>query len=243
MSVEEKAIEESAKTIRAYLDPMLLSPLSELGLMMKDQVSYWRFKNQVNIALKAKSFLDARGIKSENLFGQLKPSIVVPIIESSGIIDDETLAGMFAKLLANSIDPSTSSSIHPSFTSILGQLAPVDARILNDLYNEIHPVIVNPMAFPQFSTSEPLSIPIHRKLGYSEDALLEIFSCNTSSLNLSLENINRLGIGDSGFNSLDRVNKKCQLFLTDFGLLFMEKCSAENTESGDVAKRQHKTRR
>jgi hypothetical protein len=51
MSAEEKAVEETAKTVRHYLDCILAAPLSEFGLLLKDQISYWRFKNQVNAAL------------------------------------------------------------------------------------------------------------------------------------------------------------------------------------------------
>jgi hypothetical protein len=84
MSADEKAVEEAAKTVRHYLDPMLIAPLSEFGLLLRDKVSYWRLKNQVNTALKAKAFLESKGIDPAAIAGRVSAESVVPLLEASG---------------------------------------------------------------------------------------------------------------------------------------------------------------
>ena len=120
MSAEEKAIEETAKTVRHYLDPMLQSPLSEFGLLLRDKISYWRFKNQVRTALKAKKFLDEQGIDPARLGFKASPEVVVPLLEASGEAADEIISTMFASLLAGALDPKSAFLIHPSFGKVCG---------------------------------------------------------------------------------------------------------------------------
>jgi hypothetical protein len=223
MSAEEKAVEETAKTVRHYLDCILAAPLSEFGLLLKDQISYWRFKNQVNTALKAKAFLEAKGINPKEISGKASPEIVVPLLEASGEASDDTISTMFANLLADAIDPTTASLIHPSYGKVLNQLSPLDAQILSSLYREIESHTKNIQA-GKSPEGLDANLPAHRQLGYNEEPLAAAMKIDLEVIRLSFENIRRLGICDEGHDFLSRANKVGRICLTDYGLSFMKKC-------------------
>jgi hypothetical protein len=223
MSVEEKAVEETAKTIRHYLDCILAAPLSEFGLLLKDQISYWRFKNQVNAALKAKLFLESKGVDPKALSGQVSPALVVPLIEASGEAADDTISTMFANLLADAIDPATAPLIHPSYGKVLNQLSPLDAHVLSSLYVQVlhHTQQIQGGALPDGYNA---NLSAHRQFGYDEEPLAAGMKIETEVMRLSFENIRRLGLCDEGHDVLARVNKLSRICLTDYGLSFMRKC-------------------
>jgi hypothetical protein len=92
--------------------------------LLADTVGYWRLKNRVNVLLKAKKLLEEKGIDPTKLL----PDVFVPLMDEAGNTADETLADMFARLLASHLDPATQDTVHPAFAKILGQLARHDVR-------------------------------------------------------------------------------------------------------------------
>lgn len=68
--------------------------------------------------------------------------IAMPALENARYILDETeLKGMFAKLIAKSMDKEFNEITHPSFSNILSQLSPLDAELFNFIYaNSVTPV-------------------------------------------------------------------------------------------------------
>jgi len=66
-SAIEKGIEEAAKAAKDYLDKLVVPGLEQGGGIIGDTVAYWRFKNKVNLVLKAKAFLEAKGIEPKRL--------------------------------------------------------------------------------------------------------------------------------------------------------------------------------
>jgi hypothetical protein len=224
MSVEEKAIEEAAETARHYLDKILLEPLSEFGLLLKDKVSYWRFKNQVNMVEKARHFLEAKGVETRQIAGKVLPESVVPLIEAGSETSDPTLSDLFAGLLASSVDPSTSHITHPAYGKVLNQLSPLDATILRSLYDGIE---ARQRDFNSGNKPEKLdeNIPLFRQLGFEVAGIAEALKKPAEEVSLSFENIRRLGICDEGHDFLSRANKAPRICFTDFGISFMKACT------------------
>jgi len=126
VTLESEALSKALEAAKDYADSILKAPLNQVGGMLADTVGYWRLKNRVRLMLKAKEWLEARQIKPEKLM----PDIFVPLIEDGGNAEDETLAGMFASLLATHLDPQQQENVHPSYTKVLAQISPVDAKVL-----------------------------------------------------------------------------------------------------------------
>jgi hypothetical protein len=219
MPIEDKAIEEAAKTARHYLDQILLAPLSEFGLLLRDKVSFWRFKNQVTMVEKARIFLEARGVDASKIAGSVLPEAVLPLIEAGGNTSDPNLTELFAGLLASTVDPNTAKSTHPSFSRVLDQLSGTDAKILQGL-----------------STGEQVEgtkdpSPSYRQLGYKLESVPGIFQISAEEARLCFENIKRLGICDEGSDALSRMNKSAFIAFTDFGYFLLKACVLEDANS------------
>lgn len=221
MPAEDKAIEEAAETARHYLDKILLEPLSEFGLLLKDKVSYWRFKNQVNMVEKARRFLEAKGVETKHIAGKILPESVVPLIEAGSETSDPTLSELFAGLLASSVDPATARTTHPAYAKVLNQLSPLDAVILRSLYDGIQ---ARRRDIDAGNTPEELieKVPPFRQLGFDVAGIAEALKRPADEISLSFENIRRLGICDEGHDFLARANKAPRISFTDFGLSLMK---------------------
>lgn len=69
-------------------------------------------------------------IPEENI-QEPKLSVVGPALEASKFyIEEDEIRGMFAKLIASSMDKTQSSNIHPSFVEMIKMLSPLDAKNL-----------------------------------------------------------------------------------------------------------------
>ena len=226
MPIEDKAIEEAAKTARHYLDGILLAPLAEFGLLIRDTVSFWRFKNQVNMVGKAKKLLEAKGIDAKTIAGSVLPENVIPLIEAGSETSNPTLSDLFASLLATAINPKTAASVHPSFGKILNQLAPLDAQILVRLKNEIDAI---QLRVDEGSKIENMSnkIPLYRQFQYDAQKLSLSIDRSFEEVNLCFENLRRLGICDRGGGQggfLSQANQEPVIVFTDFGMRFLKAC-------------------
>ena len=186
-------------TASEYLDKVLDSPVKELSGFLADKVNYWRFKNRVNTVLKAKKFLEDRGIDPLKAL----PETLLPLIEAAGDTADENLSDMFAGLLASHLSPHSAGKVHASYAKVVSQLAPLDAAILRDIYVSIRRDNAN---------YRLKMLPIGDSL-QAEHASAE-------QLLLSYQNLWRLGICDRG-SVLDEMNKTKVIVFTDYGWSLM----------------------
>tara|TARA_R110002096_G_scaffold316010_8_gene510343 strand:- start:2659 stop:3336 length:678 start_codon:yes stop_codon:yes gene_type:complete len=205
MPADEKLIEEAGKTARHYLDQILVEPLSELGLLAKDRISAWRFKNQVNQILKTKEFLEQRGVDPMVLIdgGKLSPDVIVPILEAGSNTNDPDLSHLFAGLLANAIDPSGRETVHPSFAGVLAQISGHDAQILKMLYDRKRAI----------QTGSELFSPI------PYDELGQTLGLTGHALALANSNLDRLGI-----TQLHGDSTNTEMSLSHFGISLLIAC-------------------
>lgn len=60
------------------------------------------------------------------------PRLFLPMMDAASIEDDEDLHTRWAALLANAA--SSPDAVHPSYIEVLKQLTPVEARLLDELY-------------------------------------------------------------------------------------------------------------
>ena len=117
---------KALEAARDYADALVKGALSEFGGILSDTIGYWRLKNRVRLMLKAKRWLEEKGVQP----GKLLPDVFVPLLEDGGNVEDETLADMFASLLAGHLDPAQQDEVHPSYSKVLTQLSPLDAKLM-----------------------------------------------------------------------------------------------------------------
>ncbi len=127
------AIKESAKIAEKFLGQLVNPALEEGGGMLSDTVKFWRFKNQINLVLKAKTFLENKGIVPHKVL----PKTLLPIIENGSLEEDENMKDRWSAMLANAADPNSNSIIRPGYPDILKQLSPLEIKILDTFYDQV----------------------------------------------------------------------------------------------------------
>lgn len=128
--------EKEKLAIEAYKD-VLRPSAQEIGSILQNTVKVARFVFAPLDFLAAQQdrwqrFLTkvATKVKEENLV-EAPAQVVGTIIEGMLYVDDESLIGeMFAQLLADSIDKTKQSVVHPAFPKIIQQLSHDEAVIL-----------------------------------------------------------------------------------------------------------------
>lgn len=185
-----------------YLKKVIDAPLNEVGGILSDTIGYWRFKNKVNTIIKAKVFLEEKGINPQKLI----PDIFVPLIEESGNVSNPDLAGKYASLLACHLDPDSQDLVHPSFSKSLSQLSGTDVKILDYLYKGIKKLNAN-----------------YKDKNIKLETVCRIFNVNENQAMLSFQNIWRLGICGHGPN-LNFMNQTRQLVFSEYGWNFITCC-------------------
>lgn len=135
MTPEEQALELGKEFIKQTLAPVQEIVLriaggaaSEIGLMARDSLRAWRFKNAIRL------FHDVQQFASESHL-ELKPvapRLLFPILDAATLNENEELHRKWVALLANA---ATSDEILPSFPEILKQMTPDEARTLDRYYD------------------------------------------------------------------------------------------------------------
>ena len=107
-----------------------------LGRFLDDAYQKYKIEQAANLekyANEVKSGIEK--IPEENI-QEPKMSVVGPALEASKFyIEEDEIRGMFAKLIASSMDKTQSINIHPSFVEIIKVLSPLDAKNLYSLYH------------------------------------------------------------------------------------------------------------
>lgn len=118
LNITSTALEKGIDLAKDFLDKLVMPAVEETGLLIKDKVTFWKFKNQVKVLNKAKEYCEKNGIEPKTISFKL----LVPLIESSGLEEDELLQDKWALLLSNMVDSEQNIENHV-FPYILGQLS------------------------------------------------------------------------------------------------------------------------
>ena len=216
MTLESEALSKTLEAAKDYADTILKAPLSQVGGILADTVGYWRLKNRVRLMLKAKEWLESRDIAPDKII----PDVFVPLIEDGGNAEDETLADMFASLLATHLDPQQQEHVHPSYTKVLAQISPVDAKVL--------------LEYRQFVSYRGAREVGLRGGGISVEMVADELSLPQRVTYLSTLNLWRLGIVEHrGYmppqkHPIEKIfehSPEHQLYLmTEYGIAFCDAC-------------------
>jgi hypothetical protein len=169
-----KAIEEAAKIAEEFLGKLVNPALEEGGGILSDTVKFWRFKNSINLVLKAKQFLEQKGIQPRKVL----PKILIPIIENGSLEEDAEMQTRWSSMLAHSADPSSLIKIRPSHPEILKQLSPLEVKILDNFYESI----------------KDKSPEEQKNSGVVKNKAIKIFELSSEEYDVLVENLFRLGL-------------------------------------------------
>jgi hypothetical protein len=213
-NVKAEISESEAKAVTQFLEGLVPEFVKEGGGILADKVRYWRWKNQINIVMRAKTHIDNLGLQPK--FPPLK--IIVPLLESASLEEDESIQQMWSRLLASALVDDI--KIVPNHILTLRQLSPVEVKVLDWMYRQFMDASVG---------SEQNSV------FFSADHIAEVFDLSNDDAQLILEDLTRLGISvkpgvitkqlrsTTGHLISTNLGPNCFQFC-QFGLSFMKAC-------------------
>ena len=131
----EKAVEETAKATSNAVDLIreggrAIAPAigNIYGVLIGDKVAAARERRLDEITRKTKKILQDRKVKDSV---ELPEDMAIPLLEAAQSEPREELQELWARLLANAMDPARADHVRPEFVEALRRLQPVDVRILD----------------------------------------------------------------------------------------------------------------
>lgn len=124
------AIEETAKTTGKALDLVKdsVGPIADVyGLIIGDHIHAARHRRLDAITRKTKQILKSRDLSEAS---EVAEQIAIPLLEAAQGEPREEMQDLWARLLANAMDPNRRDDVRPEFIQTLKGLHPVDALAL-----------------------------------------------------------------------------------------------------------------
>jgi Abortive infection alpha len=197
LKLEIENIERLRATWQKYCVPISKQfwPLlrNEIDIGLQKQLLR-KLKNVADLDEKAREILTARHAAAE----EISPSISGPLLEAAAEEERDELKEVWAKLLAAAMDPTRKNRVRLSFITILKQMDPMDARVLDSVHR-------NPAGFGEGINGR--------------DALSKEFGVTQDEILVSFENLERLrcvGFADPA------AGPKISPIITPSGRLLME---------------------
>lgn len=144
--------------------------------------------------------------------------ILGPLLELGSMEDEsEDLRRRFARLLASAADPNPRARVLPAFPRVLAELSPLDAKILDKIFEQGLP----PYNMPYTVTAKAIS----QELGAPSD-----------TISVAMQNLTRLKLIEMPISTLRRVGDESNpvneftgtFHVTSFGMEFILSCTEIN---------------
>jgi len=215
MTEDEKEIlkagaDAAIKPFSNLLEKLFGGCVEEIGGMWQDELKVRRLHRRLKLYKRVQRMIADAGIEPK----RIPENIWMPVLQAASAQDDETLQEKWAALLTNASVAESDNEVLPSFPEILKQLTPVEAKLLDAVYDE---------------TVE------------SAQGLKEAIQEGTlaSAAPVTLGNLERLGLlnrhmQDTGFTSdlkFHTFGPTNHLFVSSFGRAFIRACRAPQANS------------
>ncbi len=142
-----------------------------------------RWERQLRLMQRADQMLKEIGLTQPTRHIPLK--LAIPLLEAASLEDDDYLQDLWAKLLVNAANGASSATLQRAYISVLEQLTPLEAAILQKIY-----------ALPYDQTRhegvEVGKLPVEAAVG-KDDGKQDQLPEATEDIRLALANLARLG--------------------------------------------------
>lgn len=227
VSEEAKAVQEVAKAtgkvmdtaqkVGGFIASLVKEPMEVASGIWTDKLKYLRWERQVRFIQRAGDFLKEVGISEPTRAVPLK--LALPILQGASIEEDDWLQDQWARLLVNAANKDSGVEVHRSFVSILSELSPLEAQILNVIYD---------LPFPQYRSVGLITEQLPAAVSKFEDRDAITLMPPPRPVALALGNLMRLGCltpptvwdGGENFNIV---------YMTTLGAEFVRACQLEES--------------
>ena len=125
-------VEKSFDAAKSFLGKLIMPAVEEAGLLIKDHVTLFRFNQQVKMLNKAEKICERNNISPKHISIKL----LSPMLDYSGLEEDEVLQDKWATLLSNMVDSEQNIENHV-FPYILSQLSKNEYTVLENNFKDL----------------------------------------------------------------------------------------------------------
>lgn len=179
-----------SEPVKEFLSAIINTPAKEAGEWAADAIRGKRFQTQVKILNKAQKLVEDSGISP----GYINMKVLVPLLESGSLEDDGDIVNMWANLLATA---SVSKKVRTSYVGILKELEPVEARIMQHIYQ----LIVEEYGYEFNPENEYVAF-------LKSDEIRNVFGLVNAEFEQAIDNLYRLKLLSPPASTLDFIENK-----------------------------------
>lgn len=213
LAAVRRAADEMSPDTAAFAAQVSGAGRAEVGAWFADHVRLRRLKSQIKIMGRAKQLCEDAGLGPR----VVKMNVLVPLLESGSLEEDESLAERWAALLANAA--TGSEDVEPGYTEILRQLLPAEAAMLDNLceaQRDTPPEQWHIRAVPCEEVRATLQLPKDRFMRHVDNVYRLRVAAPGAAAHVGGENGDRY-FADAGYVTM------C---VTPLGAAFVRACSA-----------------
>lgn len=135
INIKSSTIEKGLELAKEFLGKLISPTIEEVGLLISENVKYLRFKNEIKILLKAKSYVEKQKINLK----EIPIKILVPLLDKASLEDNEAMQDKWANMLANLVDSKKNlqNQIFPYLLSQISQEEYNELKVLLDKEQQI----------------------------------------------------------------------------------------------------------
>ena len=128
LNIKSSTVEKGFDLIKGFAQKLIDPTIEEVGLLISDNVKYYRFKNQVKILSKAKKYIDKNDVNIK----QIPIKILVPLLENASLEENEDLQDKWSNMIVNLADSETNLQ-NQIFPHLLNQISIEEYNSLSEL--------------------------------------------------------------------------------------------------------------
>lgn len=131
INIKSSTLEKGLDLIKDFIGKLIGPTVEEVGLLFSDKIKYYRFKNQVNILIKAEKYVKEKDINIK----EIPIKILVPLLENASLEDDSQMQEKWSNMIGNLAD-SEQNLQNQIFPYLLSQVSKEEYECLIKLYAE-----------------------------------------------------------------------------------------------------------
>jgi hypothetical protein len=127
-----KAI-DAGREFGGFISTYVGGALEQAMGIFEDKLKYIRWERQVRLMERANALLAERGLDRPTR--KIPLQVAIPLLQGGSLEEDNSLQDRWAMLLVNAGDASAEAEVRRAFVSILEDLSPLDAIVLEKIYD------------------------------------------------------------------------------------------------------------
>lgn len=155
----DKSIGKAVDGVAKFFGAICMPAAEELGMLVRDQVRFYRVNNLLRIKEKTEKLLKGEAKKEVSV----SPKFLKAVIEDASWAEDDAIQNLWAGLVAGEIKHGSQSDEAVIYTELLKSMSAYEARILKLVYGDdrIADLIYNRShSDREFESVNPINIPI-----------------------------------------------------------------------------------